>query len=267
VLVRRLARPMLASMFILGGVDTLRRPEEKIAAAEGLGLEENTEQLVKGNAAAQIVAGLAFGLGCVIAFLIARGIVGPLGRMTRAMGVLAAGDVKVEIPGRGNSDEIGDMAKAVQVFKDNMIEADRLRAEQETQKRQTEAQRRQSMLDMVTELLDRSVLDAGGLRSLGDVAQRRLQLSAHSFSRPVLLAALPLVAALATLAWWKRDRLALWVDDFPAMRAALIGAVVATVVGTLANDSGALLLEIGAVYLLVLVAWAWSEAGRSPPPA
>ena len=32
---------------------------------------------------------------------------------------------------------------------------------------------------------------------------------------------------------------------------ALIGAVVATVVGTLANDSGALLLEIGAAYLLV----------------
>jgi methyl-accepting chemotaxis protein len=96
----------------------------------------------------EIVAGLAFGLGCIIAFLIARGIVGPLGRMTRAMGVLAAGDVKVEIPGRGNRDEIGDMAKAVQVFKDNMIEADRLRAEQEKQKQQSEAQRRQSMLDM-----------------------------------------------------------------------------------------------------------------------
>lgn len=113
----------------------------------------------------------------------------------------------------------------------------------------------------------RSVLDAGGLRSLGDVAQRRLQLSAHSFSRPVLLAALPLVAVLAAMAWWKRDRLAAWVADFPAMRAALIGAVVATVVGTLANDSGALLLEIGAVYLLVLVAWAWAEAGRTTPPA
>jgi hypothetical protein len=109
----------------------------------------------------------------------------------------------------------------------------------------------------------RSVLDAGGLRSLGDVAQRRLQLSGHSFTRPVLLAALPVVAALAALAWWKRDRLAAWVRDAPAMRAALIGAVVATVVGTLANDSGALLLEIGSVYLLVLVGWAWAEAGRS----
>jgi hypothetical protein len=109
----------------------------------------------------------------------------------------------------------------------------------------------------------RSVLDAGGLRSLGDVAQRRLQLSAHSFTRPVLLAALPVVAALAGVAWWKRERLAAWVHDFPAMRAALIGAVVAIIVGTLANDSGALLLEIGAVYLLVLVGWAWAQAGGS----
>ncbi len=110
----------------------------------------------------------------------------------------------------------------------------------------------------------RSVLDAGGMRSLGDVAQRRLELSAHSFGRPVLLAALPLIAILALLAWLRRDLLAAWVRGAPAVRAALIGALVATVVGTLANDSGALLLEIGAAYLLVLVGWAWAEAGRSP---
>jgi putative oxidoreductase len=59
VLVRRLARPMLASMFLVGGIDTLRNPQQKVQAAEALGLQENTEQVVKGNAAAQIVAGLA----------------------------------------------------------------------------------------------------------------------------------------------------------------------------------------------------------------
>jgi putative oxidoreductase len=58
VLVRRLARPMLASMFIVGGIDTLRRPAPKVQAAEGLGLQENTETVVKGNAVAQVVAGL-----------------------------------------------------------------------------------------------------------------------------------------------------------------------------------------------------------------
>lgn len=60
MLVRRLARPMLASMFIVGGIDTLRRPAQKIEAAEELGLQENTEQIVKGNAVAQVVGGLMF---------------------------------------------------------------------------------------------------------------------------------------------------------------------------------------------------------------
>jgi hypothetical protein len=109
----------------------------------------------------------------------------------------------------------------------------------------------------------RSVLDAGGLHSLGDTAQRRLEQTAHSFVRPVLLVMLPVVAILAALAWLRRATLAVWVRDAPAMRAALIGAVVATIVATLANDSGALLLEIGAAYLLVFLGWAWAEGGRS----
>jgi hypothetical protein len=110
----------------------------------------------------------------------------------------------------------------------------------------------------------RSVLDAGGLHSLGDTAQRRLDQTARSFVRPILLVALPVVAIIVLVATWRRATLASWVRDVPAMRAALIGAVVATVVATLANDSGALLLEIGAAYLLVFLGWAWAEAGRKP---
>jgi hypothetical protein len=109
--------------------------------------------------------------------------------------------------------------------------------------------------------LTRSVLDAGGLGDLADVAQRRLQLSARSFGRPVLLAFLPLVAAIAILAWMRRDRLRAWLEGLPAMRAGLLGALAATAVGTLANDSGALLLEIGTAYLLVFTGFAWSESG------
>lgn len=115
--------------------------------------------------------------------------------------------------------------------------------------------------------LTRSVLDAGGLGDLADVAQRRLQLSAHSFSRPVLLAFLPLVAALAALAWVRRDRLRAWLEGVPAMRGGLVGALAATVVGTLANDSGALLLEIGAAYLLVFTGFAWAERPQIGAPA
>jgi hypothetical protein len=110
--------------------------------------------------------------------------------------------------------------------------------------------------------LTRSVLDAGGLGDLGDVAQRRLQLSAHSFARPIVFLFLPLIFALAVLATARRERIRAWLRGRPAMRAGLIGAIAATAVGTLANDSGALLLEIGAAYLLVFAGFAWSEPGR-----
>ncbi|HEX3174943.1 MAG TPA: hypothetical protein VHQ43_12085 [Solirubrobacterales bacterium] len=108
--------------------------------------------------------------------------------------------------------------------------------------------------------LTRSVLDAGGLEDLADVAQRRLQLSAHSFARPVVFVFMPLIAAAAVLAFIRRDRVAAWLGDVPAMRAGLLGATVATAAGTLANDSGALLLEIGAAYLLVFTSYVWAEA-------
>jgi hypothetical protein len=111
--------------------------------------------------------------------------------------------------------------------------------------------------------LTRSVLDAGGLDDLGDVAERRLRLSAKSLLRPLSLIFLPIVAILAGLAVARRERLRAWLAGLPAMRAGLLGALVATVVGALANDSGALVLEIGAVYLLVFAGFAWAQSGST----
>jgi hypothetical protein len=113
--------------------------------------------------------------------------------------------------------------------------------------------------------LTRSVLDAGGLHDLGDVAQRRLQLSAESFTRSATLAFLPLFVVAAAWAVWRRDRLALWLRGRAGIRAGLIGALAATLVGTLANDSGALLLEIGGAYLIAFAGFAWAEAGLGKP--
>jgi hypothetical protein len=122
-----------------------------------------------------------------------------------------------------------------------------------------------ALVDLVTGAnahLTRSVLDAGGFNDLAQIAQRRLQLSARSFTRPIVFVFLPLIAALATLALARRHRLRAWLQGLPAMRAGLIGALAATAVGTLANDSGALLLEIGAAYLLVFAGYAWAESAR-----
>lgn len=110
--------------------------------------------------------------------------------------------------------------------------------------------------------LTRTVLDA---KSGGDVLAvfgHRLREAGESFGRPILLAGLPIVIAAATIAWLRRDRLADCFHGLPAMRAAMFGALAATVVGTLANDSGALLLEIGGVYLLAFVGFAWAETER-----
>jgi len=64
--------------------------------------------------------------GVVIIVSVSR----PIKSMTVAMGKLAGGDKGVEIPARDNKDEIGDMAKAVDIFKQNMIRADEVAAEQ-----------------------------------------------------------------------------------------------------------------------------------------
>jgi methyl-accepting chemotaxis protein len=86
--------------------------------------------------------------GLLIAWLIGAGIAGPVRGMTEAMRKLAGGDTGIVVPSIGRRDEVGAMAAAVQVFKDNMLETGRLRTEQEAAKQHAEQNRRQSMLDL-----------------------------------------------------------------------------------------------------------------------
>ncbi|MEQ8335589.1 methyl-accepting chemotaxis protein [Nisaea sp.] len=65
-------------------------------------------------------------IGALAAWLISNSISRPIVMITASMKNLAEGDKASEIPGRDHRDEIGDMAAAVQVFKDNMIENDEL---------------------------------------------------------------------------------------------------------------------------------------------
>ncbi|HEY1721713.1 MAG TPA: methyl-accepting chemotaxis protein [Magnetospirillaceae bacterium] len=65
-------------------------------------------------------------MGVVMAWTTAKGIVRPVVGMTDTMTQLADGNKAVEVPARDRKDEVGSMAKAVQVFKDNMIKADEL---------------------------------------------------------------------------------------------------------------------------------------------
>lgn len=109
--------------------------------------------------------------------------------------------------------------------------------------------------------LSRSVLGAGGLDDLGDVLDRRVTQSARSFPRYLdspFFAATVLAIALG-LAY--RRRIAGWLDGSTAARAGVAGAIAATVVGTLANDSGALLLMVGTGYVVAFCGLAWAGGG------
>jgi len=72
----------------------------------------------------------------------------PVHAMTGAMGRLADGDLTAEIPASGREDEIGLMASAVQVFKDNAIEVKRLESEQAQNERRALRDKAKAMQEL-----------------------------------------------------------------------------------------------------------------------
>ncbi|OKY76810.1 MAG: hypothetical protein BM485_01710 [Desulfobulbaceae bacterium DB1] len=81
-------------------------------------------------------------------FILARSVTKPVVMMTQAMERLADGDVNVTIPAQERDDEIGKMADAVQVFKKNAVERQRLEMEQEENKRLAEQEKTSLMHKM-----------------------------------------------------------------------------------------------------------------------
>jgi len=88
----------------------------------------------------------------VVGALVGRGISRPIMAMTTAMKALAGGNKAANIPGIGRRDEIGEMASAVQVFKESMLEAERLRAEQDEAKTRNDADKKAMMASLADEL-------------------------------------------------------------------------------------------------------------------
>jgi methyl-accepting chemotaxis protein len=118
-------------------------------------------------------------LAAMIGFLTSRAIVPPIHAMTDAMTRLASGDLSIDVPARDSQNEIGDMAKAVEVFKNNMIEAGRLRLEQDEQKQAAEKQRKADM----ERLADGFETAIGEVIETVSSAATRLEVSATTLSQ------------------------------------------------------------------------------------
>jgi methyl-accepting chemotaxis protein len=127
---------------------------------------------------AAIVSAVAVLMGLLIAFFTGRSISKPVVAMTKAMEALAGGDKTIEIPAKDRGDEVGLMAKTVQVFKENMIRADQLAAEQEELKRKAEADKK-AMLNKMANEFEASVK---GVVSSVSSAANELQSSAQTMT-------------------------------------------------------------------------------------
>ena len=154
----------------------LKGSQQELLALEGAQAQDDVSHLSLIEWAL-LVGGLA--LGGLAAMFTARSIVPPLRAMTTAMTRLAGNDMAIDIPGSKRKDEIGDMAGALQVFKDNMIEADRLRADRAASDARAAEQRRTEM-DRLANDFDAAV---GEVIKTVSSATAELEASARSLTR------------------------------------------------------------------------------------
>ncbi|MEQ8665370.1 MAG: methyl-accepting chemotaxis protein [Rhodospirillales bacterium] len=130
---------------------------EAEAAKEEHHAEAETRDII--TQSEYLVVGLTIGgliVGAILGATIGNGISRPITVMNDAMRKLADSDWSVEVPAKERADEIGDMARAVQTFKDNGMETERLRAEQAEQEKRAAEEKRRMMNDLADQF-DRSV--------------------------------------------------------------------------------------------------------------
>jgi methyl-accepting chemotaxis protein len=167
--------------------EIIKPSEEAIAEAEKIKAETAQRESEDGEAlSATIISSetliivlslVAVVFGIAVAWISGRSISKPVMAMTAAMRTLAGGDTNADIPARNRRDEIGEMAASVQVFKDNMIEGNRLRAEQA--KEQEAKERRQKTVDQAIARFEEKMTEVVKIVA---AASNELQESARTLS-------------------------------------------------------------------------------------
>ncbi len=127
-----------------------------------------------GGLAGLLIAGL-------IALRLGRGIVTPLEQTCEVMDELTKGNLAFDVPFADQNNEIGRMARALQIFKDHLAESERLRAEQETAKLRASDDRR-AVLTRIADDFEQSI---GGVIQGTATAANELQSSAIAMSKIV----------------------------------------------------------------------------------
>ena len=138
-----------ASLLTSGRLTKVRAALKAITAPERALMETRSQAQAKAfslaNLALLLGGAFSVGLSLFMGGLLTRSIAAPVAGMTAAMGRLAEGDFNVEAPGLGRRDEIGAMAKAVQVFRQAGL--DKIRLENEAREERERAVRLEKQSD------------------------------------------------------------------------------------------------------------------------
>jgi len=142
------AYPMTAEEWIgqaTAAIDTIRSLQTELGAAADRAADATYEEATVEIAWAG--AGLVLSLTVALfgLWVVVRRIASPLTSLTEVMGHLASGRLDVRIEGADREDEVGAMARAVEVFKLNAVERERLEREAEGRKVEVEAEKRRMM--------------------------------------------------------------------------------------------------------------------------
>jgi methyl-accepting chemotaxis protein len=130
---------------------------------------------IRNSLIAAVIAAM-LGLAAVVFF--ERTVLRAIDAITRRMTSLAKGDHATPIAGAERRDEVGAMANALAVFRDGMLETERLRSDQEETRKRSEAERRQAMLGLA-ERFEQSV---GSVVGAVTAAADELQATAQSMT-------------------------------------------------------------------------------------
>lgn len=145
--------------------DMLTRMEQSVSAELTEAADRAHEKIAMAN---WIVGGVFAAMVAIIVpfvWLLVRSITIPMSRLTAVMGQLASGRDDQEVPDQTANDELGEMARAVEVFRQNSLKMKSLEADKLASQAEAEEQRREQLLGLAEEF-ERSVLSL--MQELGE---------------------------------------------------------------------------------------------------
>ncbi|MGH6740604.1 MAG: methyl-accepting chemotaxis protein [Bradyrhizobium sp.] len=164
---------------ITGAIDKMDKVTVAIDAAFKQTTAETGNSISSAITTEEMVAGLAVLLGLAIAYLIARGIIRPLSGLTAGMKELAGGNFGVILPGLDRTDEVGDMAQAVETFKVKAEEKARDEAEAKIKQDEVLARQRKAEMARMADDFEGAV---GRIVETVSSASRELEVSAGTLT-------------------------------------------------------------------------------------